>query len=957
MSCASYGAYGVAMSAGKDMACQLGRDASAEAPLTALHRERAPPPTGSVPEARVAAWNGGCAGRLLPLLTQALLRHPRWFWYSHPLLVLVCLALAVNTLQFSTDRNDLVSKQDSHRRRFLEFRRDFAVKDNLFVVVESASRQKMREFVERLADRLEHDDQFTNVQYRVRLEQMGPKALLFLSEDRLAGLRELLRTQRPLLQVFSQATNLETFLAALTGQIHLLRQAGSAEPAADTWGRGLPILQHVVDGARDAIESRGPPLAPHVTTLLADAQASASPDLYTTLDQGRIHVLMVQPADLRHEQGAILRLRECIELTRPEVPGVNVAITGEAVLRADEMKYAGRDTEMAALISLVLTALLFVIGCRAIRGPLVATLCVLIGIAYTLGFATVTAGRLNLLSMTVVPIVIGLAIDYGVHLFFRYEEELRRGRDRLHAMRQALEFTGVGITTSALTIAGAFYFMVFTGFQGMREMGLIAGTGIVLCLLPMFTLLPLLLPRGKAGALGPRETGRPPRSGGDRGPHHGRSPWLVLTGAAVLTALLVVPGLKVQFDHNLLNLQSPELPAVRLQRKLIAAGVPSVLYCAVVADSLPQAVQWEARIRQLVSVGRVSSLASFLSENQVRKLALVGEIKHELHGLVLPERDLSLASLPDLTRRLGMLHSYLDCALDAVESGASAPARGDTLRAFRDSVSRLWALTRTGEPATACRLTMYQQGLFEGWQETLELLQQQDDRARLQPEDVPVVLRDVYLSRSGKYLLQVYPKEDVWRRETQEQCIRELRTVDPQVTGTPVQFLENTARLKRNVETAAGYTAGIIALLVYARFRRVSSVLLVLLPVALGFCWTVGLMGWLKIPFNPLNIVSLILLIGIGVTNGVHILNRFAEEPQPDLMAKSTGKAVLISGFNTMVGFGSLMVAQHHGIASLGLVMALGTGLCLVASLALLPALLDLLGRAGWRPTLNPTPA
>lgn len=81
------------------------------------------------------------------------------------------------------------------------------------------------------------------------------------------------------------------------------------------------------------------------------------------------------------------------------------------------------------------------------------------------------------------------------------------------------------------------------------------------------------------------------------------------------------------------------------------------------------------------------------------------------------------------------------------------------------------------------------------------------------------------------------------------------------------------------------------------------------------------------------------------------------EEPQSDILAKSTSKAVLVSGLTTMVGFGSLMVAQHHGIASHGRVMALGTGLCLVASLAFLPAALDLLDRTGSRATVNPTPA
>jgi predicted RND superfamily exporter protein len=174
--------------------------------------------------------------------------------------------------------------------------------------------------------------------------------------------------------------------------------------------------------------------------------------------------------------------------------------------------------------------------------------------------------------------------------------------------------------------------------------------------------------------------------------------------------------------------------------------------------------------------------------------------------------------------------------------------------------------------------------------------------------------------------------------------------VDPQVTGSPVQFYEHTSRLKQSVEQAALYAAATIALLVFLHFRRISSVLLALLPVGLGFCWMLGLMGWLGISFNPVNIVSLILVIGIGVTNGVHILNRFAEEPQATIMSKSTGRAVLVSALNTMAGFGSLLVAKHQGIASLGGVMAIGTATCVVASLALLPAVLTLLSRTGWSP-------
>jgi predicted RND superfamily exporter protein len=91
---------------------------------------------------------------------------------------------------------------------------------------------------------------------------------------------------------------------------------------------------------------------------------------------------------------------------------------------------------------------------------------------------------------------------------------------------------------------------------------------------------------------------------------------------------------------------------------------------------------------------------------------------------------------------------------------------------------------------------------------------------------------------------------------------------------------------------------------------------------------------------NPANIMMLPLVIGIGVTNGIHILNRFAEEQSPSILARSTGKAVLVSGLTAIAGFGSLILAKHRGIQSLGIVMSIGLATCMVAGLTFLPALL-----------------
>src|ERR1051326_1120729 len=256
---------------------------------------------------------------------------------------------------------------------------------------------------------------------------------------------------------------------------------------------------------------------------------------------------------------------------------------------------------------------------------------------------------------------------------------------------------------------------------------------------------------------------------------------------------------------------------------------------------------------------------------------------------------------------------------------------------------------RQGEPvaaaASSAKLAEFQQALFEDVRDTFEALKNQDDRAPLSVQDLPQALRDRFIGVNGKYLLMVYPKKDVWQRDNQKELIDQLRKVDPDVTGTPVQLYEYTRLLKESYETAAWYSLMAIALLVFIHFRSPLSVSLALVPVGVGFIWLGGIMGALKIPLNPANIMTLPMVIGIGVTNGIHILNRFAEERTPNILARSTGKAVLVSGLTAIAGFGSLILAQHRGIRSLGYIMSAGLATCMIAGLTFLPALLTLIVR------------
>lgn len=902
------------------------------------------------------------AVRLLRRLADGVYRYPRLFFYPQVVLFAVCVLYTTRYLEFTTNRTDMVGENDTYHRNFLDYRRDFIAQDELVAVIESEQPEKNRQFVERLGARLLLETNlFTDVLYNNDVKMLGSKALLFFPESDLRELQKTLSEYRPFLDQFTRATNLNSLFRLVNRQFRGARRETNAEN--DSLIAALPALRRIADQAYDSLTRPGTPPSPGLVALF-DAGREAEQQMYVTFDGGRIYLATARALEESLNNQAVQRFRQLVEETRREVPGVNAGVTGEPVLEFDEMAQSQKDTIVASVISLVLVAFIFIYGYHESGRPIKATVCLVVGLAYTLAYATAVVGHLNLLSITFVPMLIGLAIDFGVHLVTRYEEELRHGRTEREAIERALVYTGQGIFTGCFTTAGAFLAMGFTNFRGIQEMGIICGGGLLICLLPMMTLLPVLVLRGRQNVIDhlhpPVEN---PRARIER--LWLERPWTVL-GLTVGASLLATSyAVGVRFDYNLLKLQSDSLPSVRFERKLLAAADRSLLYCAVITDSLPKALALERQVKNLPSVANVDSMALYLTEDQTRKLEVIREIKRTLGSLPLPPPDRGPVDLRDFDLTLWGLHGYLGLACDEVEEAGEMELL-EELKALRSSIMRLRVRMTAGpRPQNAQKLAAFQQALLDDIQGTFRSLLSQDDRDRMQVEDLPPVLRNRFVSRNGdRHLLQVYPRHDVWQREYQEAFVCELRqcldprnTGSPVITGTPVQLLEYTTLLRYSYQQAALYSLVAIVFLVFLHFRSIVCVLLALIPVGVGMLWMTGVVAWKGMDFNLANIMTLPLVIGVGVTSGIHILNRFAEERTPGILAKSTGKAVLVSALTTIVGFGSLIPAKHQGISSLGYIMAVGTATCMIAAVTVLPAVLRLLMLRGWalrQTTKNP---
>jgi hopanoid biosynthesis associated RND transporter like protein HpnN len=885
--------------------------------------------------------------RVLRALAASVYAHRRLWLYPQVLLFGLCVYYTLTHLEFSTNRNDLVGSEKTYHHNFLRMKEEFPGQDDIAVVVESEDAEKNRQFVERLGARLEAETNlFHEVMFKGDLKMLGKKALLFLDEPSLRELQSSLADYRPFLSQFSKATNLQSLFQLVNNQIRSEFTNTKREKTenVDAMMKALPALRRILDLGTDAIKRPGTPPSPGVTALF-DAGAEAQAKQYITF--GHLYLVNVRAGREQDNEPAVKRIRELIEIVKQEVPGVNVGVTGEPVLEFDEMSQSQSDSTVASIVSLVASALIFIFGYRQTGRPIKAVVCLLVGLGYTMGYTTLVVGHLNILTITFFPILIGLAIDFGVHLITRYEEELRHGRSEKVSIEKAMVNTGLGIFTGCFTTAGAFFAMGLTDFKGIKEMGIISGGGLLICLVPMMTMLPILLLRGRQNKIDEAAVPAIDRRAKIENIWLSR-PFAVLGITGVLCLVSVLEFRNVKFDYNLLNMQSKGLPAVEFEHKLIDSSAKSVLFAAVVADDAAQAVALEQQITNLPTVKSIDSMAQFLGGDQTLRLEIIGQIKRDLNAFHFAPMDTEPADINALSLTLWSLRGYLGLALSEIEAANDTNMLA-VIRPFRKSIEDFrFAMLNADRRVASARLAAYQQALFKDINDTFAALRNQDNSSALRVEDLPPDLRNRFVGKTGKHLLQVYPVENVWEREPQQRFVKELRTVDPNVTGTPVQLLEYTTLLKDSYVEAAWYALAAIVVLVLLHFRSLSMLALALIPVAIGTIWMVGWMGLRGIPFNPANIMTLPLVIGIGVTNGIHILNRFAEEQNPSILAKSTGKAVLVSALTTIAGFGSLIPAKHQGIASLGSVMTVGVATCMIAALTFLPAVLTLLMRRGW---------
>ena len=956
-----------------------------------------------MPHDRFDMRDDGLLAEVLRAVTETVAARPRATLWIVTLITSAAVAITLSFIGFKTDRADLIDPDAEFHQRWRAYTESFGDESDIVVVVESSKPGNLPTAIEALGRRLEQEPgYFQSALYKLDTGRLpATKRLQYLSPTQLqAGLSNIRRTQ-PVLERNGRRLTASQMFARWSAELDIVAaqpQSLRLDQTIDEADRYTAGLAHLLEHPGE-FHSPWSPLVPG----LADLPAARSGPTYFVNVSGTIGFLKAKPAGesdgFEGATASIDRLRVLAKEVEAKHTGVRISLTGIPVLENDEMRRSRADMSRAAVVSFIGVGLLLVFGFRGMRHPLLALAMLAVGMAWAFGFTTLVVGHLNILSISFAVILIGLGIDFAIHYLARYLELRREGVELVPALMQTSTGVGVGIVAAAITTAFAFFSATFTRFLGVAELGIIAGGGILLCAAATFFILPALialadkhvpaekLPQPIGGSLLSGTTSRFARP---------VAICSILLIAAIASQMLGFRDgrlhVRVRYDDNLLNLQADGLESVDVQKRVFKNSDQSLLYAVSIADDAKQARELKAKFAALPSVSRVEDLASALPAVDFKQTGpFIREIRARLAHL--SDRP----PIPPPTEPAIVGHAieqfYLRVRRLPQPDAKKLAARIDKfLNQFeRIDVRRQRALISEYQARTAAAL---HERAFDV-----------SASASLNPvsfDDLPAALRARFISQDGRWLLQVYPKHDIWQAEPLAAFAADLRSVDPEVTGTPLQNLEAAKQIKSSYQNASIYALIVISLVLLVDFLRRDFTLLTLLaplgviaftlmtlktrriefdPLMLiitytGMCLAIaaifdfrnfrdalfamlppiggglmmfGLLGLLDVPLNPANLIALPLVLGIGVDDGVHVVHDYRSQSGNYRTSPSTMNAIVLTSLTSMLGFGSLMIAAHRGLYTVGLVLVIGVGSCLFVSLVTLPALLTLVSADGAR--------
>ena len=658
---------------------------------------------------------------------------------------------------------------------------------------------------------------------------------------------------------------------------------------------------------------------------------------------------------------SVTEIRKIMDDVGKRYPDVEFGYGGELAANYDEMNAVSYDLLAPSLVAIVLVLIFLALSFTQIRFVLFAILALIAGIVYDIGLIGMTIKEVNMITSMFGALLVGLGIDFGLHIIANYSDVRAKGYTREAALTYTLEHTGLAVVLGALTTALAFFALALSGYKMFIQLGIVAGCGILTCLFAMLVLLPaMILWFGKQTfAKGPHEIlnyGFLATMG--RGIQKLR--WFVLGVCLLIIIFLGYFIPRSGFEYDMQKIGPQHTVAYQTQAKILERFDLSPFPAMVATDSVEEARRLTDALEDELVVGSVNSISQYLPlpEEQAERLNVLAELHamppryvqreytpqdletfaeeiQRLEWNIIEIGDLSVASLGE-NNKIVKKRNQIIREIFGAEVG----------RLGKETFQKLITVLNSNPTLYARRLSELDAYFAPAMDDSFTHMTAMTRAIMLQ--DIPENIINEFADKTQmRFKLTIFPKGNVFQdKASLLRFTSKMDKISDQITGsaTIAGILFND--MFTGARNSALIILGVITVLLLLSLRSLKYILLILCSLLAGMVWMFGLFVLVGLKFHFVNLITIPLIIGVGIDYAIHITDRTRMEQSIELALRLSGKAILLSALTTMIGFGSLaLMGSFKGVADIGAALFIGIGTCLLNALVLLPALLAIVDR------------
>ncbi|MCW2272582.1 MMPL family transporter [Rhodoblastus acidophilus] len=848
-------------------------------------------------------------------LVKFCVRHARAVVAAFLLITVLCGLYAAAHMKINSDINAMLSPDLSWRKSEQTFERAFHHFDTLYAVVDAPTPELAAQATNALTAKLAEDKtNFISVTNIAGLPFFSREGLLFMPLPDLERTTKGLAQGAPLIQDLASDPSLRGMVSALEdGLIGVNSKKMTLDDMAPVFNAASQTVEDILAGRPASFSWR----------VLAQGQPATPADL-----RG---VIAVRPVLDYKEVQAGLRASTALRAAADELLPryqARLRLTGPVAMSDEEF---GTIKENAGRNGAITGAIVLFILWRALRswrliGAVVLN--IVAGLAVTAAAGLALVGSLNLISVYFFVLFVGIGVDFGIQFSVRYRAE-RHEFDNLHeAIARAAYHFGVPLTLAGFATACGFLSFAPTDFKGVSELGIIAGLGMIIAFAVSITLLPALIalfnPAGE-----PEPMGYAALAPVDEFMSRHRK--AIIVGVALTVGAGLPLLYHLRFDFNPIHLRDANTESVATYLDLKRDRNLEIDNIQLLAPNTAEAEKKAERLAQIPEVASVRTLMDMVPAQQDEKLALIAKTAAALKASLDPDEIQPAPTDAEIVDSLNEAAQRLEeAAKDSFNAGQEKGIAG-----ARRLAAALSALAKAPSEKRLTADDVMVGPLVYDLEQFRDLLTAQ----KVTLADLPPELVAVWRTPDGQQRLSIAPKDQSGSEESLRAFARAVLKVEPNATEGPVSILEASQTIIRAFFQAAGWALASIALLLIIMLRRVSDMLLTLIPLMLAAVVTMELMVLLGMPLNFANIIALPLLLGVGVAFKIYYIMAW-REGGTNLLQTSLTRAVMFSAATTATAFGSLYFSSHPGTSSMGELLALSLVSTLAAAVLFQPILM-----------------